>query len=99
MQSKVLTTWRTVEPVSGRDGLNAPVSMRKASMLDRQTATSYLSSIVALALGIVLTVSVSAFFSFIGWGGEWASQTAGAASGAAFDHRCYPAASSPNPTR
>jgi hypothetical protein len=31
----------------------------------------------------VLAVGVSAFFSFIGWGGEWASQTAGAASGAA----------------
>jgi len=41
------------------------------------------SSIVALALGIVLAVGVNAFFSLIGWGGEWASQTAGAASGAA----------------
>jgi hypothetical protein len=52
-------------------------------MSDGQMATSYVSSIVALALGIVLAVGVSAFFSFIGWGGEWASQTAGAASGAA----------------
>lgn len=54
-----------------------------ASILDRQIATSYVSSIVALALGIVLAVGVSSFFSLIGWGGEWASQTAGAASGAA----------------
>ena len=39
-----------------------------ASILDRQIATSYVSSIVALALGIVLAVGVSAFFSLIGWG-------------------------------
>jgi hypothetical protein len=52
-------------------------------MLDRQTANSYVSSLIALALGIVLAVGVSAFFHLIGWGGEWASQTAGAASGAA----------------
>lgn len=44
---------------------------------------SYLSSIVALVLGIGLAVGVSAVFGLIGWGGELASQTAGAASGAA----------------
>jgi len=54
----------------------------------RPTATSadrapYLSSIVALALGVVLAVGVSALFGLLGWGGEVASQTAGAASGAA----------------
>jgi hypothetical protein len=52
-------------------------------MLDRQAANSYVSSIIALALGIVLAVGVSAFFGLIGWGGEWASQVAGATSGAA----------------
>ena len=58
-------------------------------MSDRETATShpsstsYASSIVALVLGIVLAVGVSAFFGVIGWGGEWASQVAGATSGAA----------------
>jgi hypothetical protein len=52
-------------------------------MLDRQPANSYVSSIIALALGIVLAVGVSAFFGLIGWGGEWASQVAGATSGAA----------------
>jgi hypothetical protein len=31
-------------------------------MLDRQPANSYVSSITALALGIVLAVGVSAFF-------------------------------------
>jgi hypothetical protein len=46
-------------------------------MLDRQPANSYVSSIIALAVG------VSAFFGLIGWGGEWASQVAGATSGAA----------------
>lgn len=40
-------------------------------MLDRQAANSYVSSIIALALGIVLAVGVSAFFGLIGWGGEW----------------------------
>jgi hypothetical protein len=44
---------------------------------------AYLSSIVALAVGIVLAVGVSAVFGVLGWGGELASQTAGAASGAA----------------
>lgn len=43
---------------------------------------AYLSSIVALALGVGLAVAVSAVFGLIGWGGEFASQTAGAASGA-----------------
>jgi hypothetical protein len=51
-------------------------------MLDRQPTNSYVSSIIALALGIVLAVGVSAFFGLIGWGGEWASQVAGATSGA-----------------
>ena len=44
---------------------------------------AYLSSVVALALGVVLAVGVSAVFGLLGWGGELASQTAGAASGAA----------------
>jgi hypothetical protein len=43
----------------------------------------YLSSVVALAFGVVLAVGVSALFGMLGWGGELASQTAGAASGAA----------------
>ena len=45
--------------------------------------SGYLSSIVALAVGVVLAVVVSAVFGLLGWGGELASQTAGAASGAA----------------
>jgi hypothetical protein len=44
---------------------------------------AYLSSLVALAFGVVLAVGVSAMFGLLGWGGELASQTAGAASGAA----------------
>jgi hypothetical protein len=47
------------------------------------TGPAYLSSIVALAVGMVLAVGVSALFGLLGWGGELASQTAGAASGAA----------------
>jgi hypothetical protein len=43
----------------------------------------YLSSVVALAFGVVLAVGVSAVFGLLGWGGELASQTAGALSGAA----------------
>jgi hypothetical protein len=45
--------------------------------------TSYMSSVIALVLGLGLAVAVSTLFSVIGWGGELASQTAGAASGAA----------------
>jgi hypothetical protein len=44
---------------------------------------AYVSSILALAFGVVLAVGVSALFGVLGWGGEWASQTAGSASGAA----------------
>jgi hypothetical protein len=44
---------------------------------------AYLSSVVALAFGVVLAVGVSGVFGLLGWGGELASQTAGAASGAA----------------
>jgi hypothetical protein len=47
------------------------------------TGPAYVSSIVALVLGVVLAVGVSSLFGLLGWGGEWASQTAGAASGAA----------------
>jgi hypothetical protein len=47
------------------------------------TGSGYVSSIVALAVGVVLAVGVSAVFALLGWGGELASQTAGAASGAA----------------
>lgn len=45
--------------------------------------SGYLSSVIALVLGIGLAVGVSALFGAVGWGGELASQTAGAASGAA----------------
>ena len=48
-----------------------------------QSGPAYLSSVVALALGVVLAVGVSVMFGLLGWGGELASQTAGAASGAA----------------
>lgn len=41
------------------------------------------SSVVALVLGIVLAVLVSKVFDTVGWGGELASQAAGAASGSA----------------
>ena len=44
---------------------------------------AYLSSVVALVLGVGLAVGVSAVFGLLGWGGELASQTAGAACGAA----------------
>ena len=47
------------------------------------TGPAYLSSIVALAFGVLLAVGVSAVFGLLGWGGELASQAAGAASGAA----------------
>ena len=52
-------------------------------MSEQPASTSYLSSIVALVFGIGLAVGVSAVFGVLGWGGELASQTAGAASGAA----------------
>ncbi|SEQ56488.1 hypothetical protein SAMN05421756_10499 [Microlunatus flavus] len=42
-----------------------------------------MSSVGALALGVVLSVAVSGLFAALGWGGELASQTAGASSGAA----------------
>ena len=48
-----------------------------------RAAPAYVSSIVALVLGVGLAVGVSAIFGLLGWGGELASQTAGAASGAA----------------
>jgi hypothetical protein len=44
---------------------------------------AYVTSVVALAFGVLLAVGVSALFGLLGWGGELASQTAGAASGAA----------------
>ena len=44
---------------------------------------AYVSSVVALVLGMGLAVAVSAGFGLVGWGGEFASQIAGAASGAA----------------
>lgn len=47
------------------------------------TPPSWVGSVVALALGVVLSVAVSALFGAFGWGGELASQTAGATSGAA----------------
>ena len=46
-------------------------------------STSWVGSVVALGLGVGLSVAVSALFGAFGWGGELASQTAGAASGAA----------------
>lgn len=48
-----------------------------------EAKSSVLSSVVALALGALLAVVVSAVFSVLGWGGEYASQIAGAMSGAA----------------
>jgi hypothetical protein len=47
------------------------------------SGSAYITSVVALALGVVLAVGVSVVFGLLGWGGELASQTAGAASGAA----------------
>ena len=43
----------------------------------------YLSALLALALGVLLSLAVSSAFTALGWGGELASQTAGAASGTA----------------
>ena len=63
-----------MEPVATQSpGAPAPAEKR----------TNYLSSVVALVLGIGLAVTVSAVFGVVGFGGELASQTAGAASGAA----------------
>ena len=60
------------------------VAEEKAERVDRDpSGPAYLSSVVALAVGVVLAVGVSAVFGLLGWGGELASQTAGAASGAA----------------
>jgi hypothetical protein len=36
-----------------------------------------LSSVIALGLGVVLAVAVSAMFGLLGWGGELASQQPG----------------------
>jgi hypothetical protein len=47
------------------------------------SSASWVGSVVALGLGVVLSVAVSALFAAFGWGGELASQTAGATSGAA----------------
>ena len=47
------------------------------------SSPAYLSSVIALCLGVVLAVAVSAMFAALGWGGELASQTAGAIGGAA----------------
>ena len=47
------------------------------------SSTGFRSSLLALALGIVLAVVVTGLLSALGWTGEYASQTAGAASGAA----------------
>ena len=44
---------------------------------------AYASSLLALALGVGLAVGVSWVFGLLGWGGELASQAAGALSGAA----------------
>ena len=55
----------------------------QATRDNQPSGPAYVSSIVALAFGVVLAVGVSALFGILGWGGELASQTAGAASGAA----------------
>jgi len=47
------------------------------------SSPSSASSLFALGLGVVISVGVSALFGALGWGGEFASQTAGAASGTA----------------
>lgn len=44
---------------------------------------AYVSSVIALVFGAVLAIGVSVMFGLLGWGGELASQVAGAASGAA----------------
>jgi hypothetical protein len=51
--------------------------------VNRPRATNYVSSIVALVLGLGLAVGVSSIFGLVGFGGELASQTAGATAGAA----------------
>jgi hypothetical protein len=48
-----------------------------------QQPSSTVGSLVAVGLGVLLAVGVSSIFTAFGWGGELASQTAGAASGAA----------------
>lgn len=52
-------------------------------MADASRVPGYLSSIIALVLGVLLAVGVNAIFNAFGWGGEFASQTAGAMSGVA----------------
>jgi uncharacterized membrane protein YdcZ (DUF606 family) len=60
------------------------VPEKQAERVDpAQSGPAYLSSAVALSFGVVLAVGVSLLFGLLGWGGELASQTAGAASGAA----------------
>jgi hypothetical protein len=44
---------------------------------------AYLYSVVALGLGVVLGIAATKLFALLGWGGDVASQTAGAVSGAA----------------
>ena len=60
-----------------------PVAAPPTGLPPAETKTNYLSSVIALVVGIGLAVGVSAVFGLIGWGGEFASQTAGASAGAA----------------
>jgi hypothetical protein len=57
--------------------------MTQAAREATPSSTGYRSSVIALVLGIVLAVVVTRLLSAVGWTGEYASQTAGAASGAA----------------
>lgn len=59
----------------------SPVSPVAAQQPD--VDTNLRSSVAALALGVVLAITVAKLVSLIGIGGELASQAAGAASGAA----------------
>lgn len=60
-----------------------PVAAPPTGARPAENRGNYLSSVVALVFGIGLAVGVSAVFGLLGWGGEFASQTAGASAGAA----------------
>lgn len=76
----------TDRPVARAVSHNEPMSATEEGAAGAQLephGPAHLSSIIALALGVLLSIGVSGFFGLVGWGGELASQTAGAASGAA----------------
>jgi hypothetical protein len=57
--------------------------MTQAAPEATSSSTGFRSSLIARVLGIVLAVFVTRLLTAVGWTGEYASQTAGAASGAA----------------